>query len=214
MFGFFLLNSQAIIPYIDFYIMNIKSTLVCVAFILSNILHAQEANTPDNSIDLQLQNLYKTSSSYQEYKVIKKTRYRELQSNVLDSIAYFKDEITRKNALIKTHATSIDSISKINEATDIQLNEAISQIDTIRFFGAELKKSRYSFVLFMIIFVLAILLIVFMYKFKNSNVLTKEAKSNLIEVEDELSSFRKKSLEREQKLRRKLQDEILKNRTS
>ena len=194
--------------------MNIKSTIVCVFFILSNILHAQEVNKLNNTIDSQLQSLYKTSSSYQEYKVIKKTRYRELQSNVLDSIAYFKDEITRKNALIQRHVTSIDSISKINEATDIQLNEAISQIDTIRFFGTELNKSSYSFVLFMIILFLSILLVVFIYKFKNSNVLTKRAKSNLIDVEDELSSFRKKSLEREQKLRRKLQDEILKNRNS
>ena len=194
--------------------MNIKSTIVCVAFIVSNIVHAQEANTQDNSIDIQLQNLYKTSNNYKEYKVIEKARYRELQSNVLDSIAYFKDEITKKNTLIETHATSIDSISKINEAIDKQLKESISQIDTIRFFGTELKKSRYSLVLFMIIFFLTILLLVFIYKFKNSNVLTKRAKSNLIDVEDELSSFRKKSLEREQKLRRKLQDEILKNRNS
>ncbi len=194
--------------------MNIKSTFVCVALIVSNILHAQEANMPDNSIDLQLQNLYKTSGSYQEYKVIKKARYRELQSNVLDSITNFKDEITRKNALIDAHVTSIDSISKINQAIDTQLNEAISQIDTIRFFGAEIKKSRYSFVFFMIIFFLSILLVVFIYKFKNSNVLTKRAQSNLFDVEDELSNFRKKSLEQQQKLRRELQDEILKNRNS
>jgi hypothetical protein len=54
----------------------------------------------------------------------------------------------------------------------------------------------------------------FMYKFSNSNLLTKEAKHNLAEVEQELSLFRKKTLENEQKLRRQLQDEINKQRNS
>jgi hypothetical protein len=54
----------------------------------------------------------------------------------------------------------------------------------------------------------------FMYKFSNSNLLTKEAKHNLAEVEQELSQFRKKTLEKEQKLRRQLQDEINKQRNS
>jgi hypothetical protein len=45
-------------------------------------------------------------------------------------------------------------------------------------------------------------------------VLTKEAKANLQEAEEELTLFRKKSLEREQKLRRQLQDEINKNRNN
>ena len=54
----------------------------------------------------------------------------------------------------------------------------------------------------------------FIFKFSKSNVLTKEAKSNLIEVEQEFEQHRKKTLEREQKLRRQLQDEINKQRNS
>ena len=53
-----------------------------------------------------------------------------------------------------------------------------------------------------------------MYKFYNSNTVTKEAQNNLTDVEQEFELHRKKSLEKEQKLRRKLQDEINKQRNA
>ena len=82
-----------------------------------------------------LQNLQRNIGELKKECYTDKTHLKRLDVQTLT--AYFKDEITRKNALIKRHVTSIDSISKINEATDIQLNEAISQIDTIQFFGTE-----------------------------------------------------------------------------
>ena len=42
--------------------------------------------------------------------------------------------------------------------------------------------------------------------------LTKQAQENLITVEEEFEAHRKKALEREQKLRRQLQDEVNKHR--
>ena len=194
--------------------MKIKSTLVCIAILFATISYAQEITTEENSIDSQVRTLYKNSNNYQEYKVIKKSSYRDLQSNIRDSITYFKSQITIKNNLTSTQVASIDSLVRINTAIDVQLKEAINQIETILLFGFELKKNRYSLVLFMIILILCTSLLIFIYKFKNSNALTTEAKSNLTDVEDEFNTFRKKSLERQQKLRRELQDEILKNRNN
>jgi hypothetical protein len=54
----------------------------------------------------------------------------------------------------------------------------------------------------------------FIFKFSSSNVLTKEAQNSLLDVEQEFEQHRKKSLEREQKLRRQLQDEVNKLRSS
>ena len=51
-----------------------------------------------------------------------------------------------------------------------------------------------------------------LFKYKNNIFLTNAAKKQLIEVEEELANQRKKALEREQKLRRQLQDEINKQR--
>jgi hypothetical protein len=59
-----------------------------------------------------------------------------------------------------------------------------------------------------------VILAIFIYKFKNNNVITNKAKISLDNLENEFNFFRKKSLERQQKLRRELQDEILKNRNN
>jgi hypothetical protein len=65
-----------------------------------------------------------------------------------------------------------------------------------------------------IIGALLALLIFFVYKFNNSNVVTKEAKLALAEMEEEFEEHRKVALEREQKVRRQLQDEINKQKDS
>ena len=73
-------------------------------------------------------------------------------------------------------------------------------------------KNSYNLLLWSIITVLAITTVFFILRFKNSNSLTKAAKTNLAEIEEEFELHRKKSLEKEQKLRRQLQDEINKQR--
>ncbi len=63
-----------------------------------------------------------------------------------------------------------------------------------------------------IIFGLLVFLILFVYKFKNSNALTQSAKAALADVEEEFEQHRRRALEREQKISRKLQDEINKKK--
>ena len=81
-------------------------------------------------------------------------------------------------------------------------------------FGTQLNKTTYSIILWFIITVLALFLIFFVFKFSKSHILTKEAQENLNDIEQEFDNHRKKSIEREQKLRRQLQDEINKHRNA
>ena len=50
-------------------------------------------------------------------------------------------------------------------------------------------------------------LIFFIFKFKGSNAHTQEARQKLADVESEYEEYRKKALEKEQKMGRLLQDE-------
>mgnify|MGYP000848115552 CR=1 FL=1 len=59
---------------------------------------------------------------------------------------------------------------------------------------------------------LVLFLLFFISKFKQSISITKQTKSNLKEVEDEYEEHRKKALEREQKVMRRLQDELNKQK--
>jgi len=167
-----------------------------------------------NTLDEQFKSVYKKSNSYQEYKVILKEDFRNLQSNVLDSIANFNKQLLNKNTLINSQKKTIDVLEKEKKETAAKLTEALTKENLISLFGMPLSKSMYSIILFTIIFVLVVSLGYFIYKFKNSNVLTTAAKENLEDVENEFNAFRKKSIAREQKLRRQLQDEIIKNRNN
>ena len=82
----------------------------------------------------------------------------------------------------------------------------------IEVFGVITEKATYNTILWTIIAVLLIILAYLGYKFKNSHNVTKEAQLKLAETEIELETHRQKALEREQKLRRKLQDEINKKK--
>jgi len=211
LFGFFLLISHFKIRLYITEIMKFSITLL-IAVLFSTTTFSQETIPQQNTVDSQFRTLYKNSNNYQEYKVVKKSAYGVLHTNVLDSLKNFKTQIQRKNALINTQKSTIDTLEKNNKEVNTKLTTAISKIDSIDILGIQLAKGLYSLILFVIIFILAATLALFMYKFKNSNVVTTTAKSNLELIETEFNLFRKKALEREQKLRRQLQDEINKNR--
>jgi hypothetical protein len=78
----------------------------------------------------------------------------------------------------------------------------------------QMSKGGYNALMWTIIAGLFALLLFFIYKFKNSNTITKQAKKALLETEEEYEEYRRNSLEREQKVRRQLQDEINKQKNS
>lgn len=187
-----------------------KSIILFFTFgiFLLTAVNAQENNTVKD----QFQSLYKNSNNYQIYKVVKKQEYLSLQKSILDSITNLKRKIASENQLVRQQQKNIAELNtKITS-----LNEALSTSKTketsISLFGILLHKATYNTVLWSIILILISVAAFFMYRFKNSNALTKTAKSSLVEVEQEFEQHRKKSLEREQKLRRQLQDEINKQR--
>lgn len=188
--------------------------LALLFFSFSISVFSQETITESNSIESQFDKIYRTSTSYQVYKVISKERYQKLKLNVLDSLKSSKKAFNTKDQLLKTEIANIKEVKKNLSNTQAALSEAIKKEESIALFGIQLSKTTYNLILWSIITILILALIYFIFKFFRSNVLTKEAQNNLINVEQEFEIHRKKSLEREQKLRRQLQDEINKQRNS
>lgn len=181
------------------------------AVLVSVAAQAQQASDT-LSIPKQFDKIYRTSSSYQEYKVIGKTRFQKLKQDVSDSLNDLQKEIQSKDQLITSQKDSIQDIKKIAETFEADYRQMVSQKNSIHFLGIEFLKSTYNTIIWSLIGLLAILLFYFIYRFKNSNEVTSNAKTELHDVEEEFSIHKKKSLEREQKLRRQLQDEINKQR--
>lgn len=212
LFGFFLLILHFKTRFYTTGNMKFTITLL-IAVLFTATSFSQEPTPQQNTVDSQFRTLYKKSNNYQEYKVIKKNAYGLLHTNVLDSLKNLKTQIGRKNTLISSQKSTIATLEIDNKEVNTKLATAIRKSGSIGLFGIQLAKGTYSLILFALILFLMATLALFIYKFKNSSVITTEAKSNLQEVENEFNLFRKKAIEREQKLRRQLQDEILKNRS-
>ncbi|WP_339697109.1 hypothetical protein [uncultured Marixanthomonas sp.] len=179
------------------------------------ILFAQEnpqTKATDNSIEGQFKDVVDESNNYQEYKVIKKYQINQLRKNILDSISDLESKIATSKTEIDQKAKKIDSLTSKLKTTKEDLSVSKEKENGIEILGILTQKSTYNTIMWSIIVLLLVGLAFIFYKFKNSHKVTKDSQLKLAETEMELETNRQKSLEREQKLRRKLQDEVNKNR--
>ena len=156
--------------------------------------------------------IYNTSSTYKEYKIIRKSRLNNLRNKVSDSIKQLNNDLNLEGQRINKLEQDLNNINKILLKNIAEKTSAIRLQNSIFFFGIELKKSSYKFIVWMIFILLVGVLSYFIFKYKNSFLIILGAKENLLQAEEELVMFKKKSIESDQKLRRQLQDEINKQR--
>ena len=190
-----------------------KFLKIAFIFIFTQSIIAQE-NLPEqpNTVENQFNELYKNSNNYQIYKVVKKNEYLRLQKSILDSIKVIKTDAASKQVKIDEQQKSITELQTKIDTLNKDLTTSIDKEDAISFIGIPLQKTTYNTIVWGIIFALLAGLAFFIYRFNNSNVVTKEIRSLLADTEEEFEQHKRKSLEKEQKLRRQLQDEINKQR--
>ena len=190
-----------------------KSKLLIIAFLcVSATIYSQDTLQNKNSLENKFDNIYKTSSNYEVYKVIQKEQFLALKATVLDSVNFMKEVILTKETLLRREKeTNKELTIRINEVKET-LKTITEKQNSISLFGAMISKGLYNFIILGIIVLLTGTLLFFAYKFKNADVVTQEAINNLTEVEQEFDKYRKKTLLNEQKLRRQIQDEINKQR--
>ncbi len=196
--------------------MKLSKTIFFLFFSISIIAQTQlskkQVELLPNTIENQFLKIFKKGNSWHEFKMIKKTEFISFQKNILDSIATIKKDVLTKQKTIVEQKQNISSLKKEITSLNDNLTISTSKEDSISLFGNQVKKGFYNTILWGIILGLLLALVFFIYKFKNGNNLTKEAKLNLEEIEKESELYRKKAIEKEQKLRRQLQDEINKQR--
>jgi len=188
----------------------IKKLLLLSLFIITSAtLLAQ-----DNSLENQFTEVINKSNSYKEFKVIEKVKINSLKSSVLDSVSSMNKNIKSISEENGQQKSTIIKLRNDLNTSQNNLSESKENEDAIKVLGIITKKSTYNIINFSIIAVLLLTIFILVYKFNNSNRVTKMTTTNLKENEEEFEGFRQRSLEREQKLRRKLQDEVNKNKDS
>ncbi|MEM7381669.1 MAG: tRNA (guanine-N1)-methyltransferase [Bacteroidota bacterium] len=195
-----------------------KILSIIIALWTFNIQYAQDSGAQQElsldkgNIDSQFDFIYKKSGNYRaegkRYEVVRVINLDKLRKNVIDSINAANAKKSELNATIATHEATITSLNNKLEDTTSNLNSVTAEKDSMSFLGLQVSKGTYNGILWTIIAGLLALLLLFIYKFRRSNILTQLAKYNLSELETEYEDHRRRALEREQRISRQLQDEI------
>ncbi|RSK38313.1 tRNA (guanine-N1)-methyltransferase [Mangrovimonas spongiae] len=195
-----------------------KSLTLSILFTVFSIaLFAQEEeelSLNSGTIDNQFEYVIRKSNNYQQYKVIKKTWLYALKAHTLDSLKALHENLNKSQTVIDSQSKEINKLNANLSNTQNTLDKTNEEKNNMALFGMQMSKGSYNTLMWSIIIGLLGFLLFFIYKFKNSNTITREAKKSLSEVEEEFEEHRKRALEREQKVRRQLQDEINKQKNN
>lgn len=192
--------------------------VLCLTTINAQV--AQEENQlkrNEGTVGDQIEYIISKSYTYRgNGKVYKNVQYHwltELKASVLDSLSVKDKNLADTKAIVKTQAEEIEGLKSNLANTQSTLDNTNAEKDSMALFGIQMSKGGYNILMWSIIGGLLALTLLFLYRFNSSNSATKEAKLKLDEVETEFEEHRRVALEREQKVRRQLQDEINKNKS-
>lgn len=172
-----------------------------------------QRNTSQNAliggtIASQFDYINNSSNNYQEYKVVKKTSLEKLENNIVDSLKGMQSKLNNVNTTLSNHNIEVsslrDSLGQVNQ----ELKTTKAQKESFSFLGILLSKSAYNTFVWCLIGVLLLALFFYIYRYRQSYTVTTDAKKTLDELKEEFDQHRKKAMEREQKLNRRLQDEL------
>ena len=177
-----------------------------------------KASLNSGSIESQFEYLYKISPKWtdprtgQQYRTIKINNLFLFRNNVYDSLKQASKKFAVSQSTIGIQMARIDSLKVQLATTSESLAAVTKEKDSIKLLGMQLSKASYNSILWTIIAALAALLAFFISKFKRSNLITIEANKGKDEIEKEYEEHKQRTLEREQLLRRELQDELNKQK--
>lgn len=189
-------------------------SIALIMLFVNSMIFAQSVKKFDDSASIkdQFESLMNNSNTYEDFKVVRINWLLKLKSNVSDSLNSHKTNLNTNADVINTQQTKIDSLKmELNETLE-KLQISNQQLQSVSFFGMELNKSAFKSIIYLIIVSLIVLILFLTFQFNRSNSITKQTKLQLKELEDEFAEHRKRALEREQKVMRKLQDEINKQK--
>lgn len=169
---------------------------------------SQRGSLTSGTIDSQFIHLNLISRSQDDFKLIRRVNLETVRKNVADSLRQLQGEISDASTTVASQQKQITALS--DSLTNTQEKLAVSETnqDRVSLLGVSLNKSSVSILFVSIVSVLILLLIFYIYRFNQSHVLTRDARKSYDDLREEFEVHRKKALEREQKLKRQLQDEI------
>ena len=150
---------------------------------------------------------------WQGFMSFKEPQIDQLFSAVNDTISNLESKISTDAKTIQELNSSISSLNNKLADTQSKLDESLTREDSFSTLGISVSKGVFATIMYSIAFLLLILVGVLFYLFKQSHVITKEAKEKFSDLDAEFEEYKKSNLERVTKLNRALHDCRLKSGT-
>ncbi|PKQ61275.1 hypothetical protein BZG02_16475 [Labilibaculum filiforme] len=166
----------------------------------------------EGTIKEQFDYMMTKSNRYEDYKVVKINALEKFNENITDSLNVAKKNLLDSKALLSNQNAEMTSLKKELQTVKDKLENTVNLKDSMSFLGMQLPKSTYNTIVWVLILASFVVAGLSYFLFKRSHVVTVETKETLEDVREEFDTLRKNALIREQKLARKLQDEVIKNK--
>jgi len=194
--------------------------LTLIIVFSSNSISAQNNETQtinEGSINDQFEYILRKSGNFkgtngQAYEAVSRRMLLTLQAHTIDSLRTIQTKLDNTRSTVETQQKEINDLKTNLGSTQTTLEATNLEKNNMSLLGLQMSKTNYNILMWAIIGGLLALLLMFIFKFKNSNAITKAAKKSLTETEEEFEEHRRSALEREQKVRRQLQDELNKQK--
>ncbi len=165
----------------------------------------------EGTLNEQFNNLSNMSRSQNvDFKLIRRTNLDIVRANVLDSISSYQKEIATLKANSSSSTGTINALQDSVTTLDAALQAEQHKTNSISFLGIDFSKGSYHTMVWSIIIVFVLAFFVTLASFRKAKVDTNEHKKTSEQLQEELQALRKKSLEKEQQLKRQLLDEQMK----
>lgn len=189
----------------------IKKGALLATMLFTFCAFAQETTSAKNDLVSQITEIKESSNNYQDYKVIKAYKVDEFIKTLSDSLSEKNMRFTKLESQIKSLELKMQQQQQDLDSAKTALNEVTAEKNEMRFIGIPVLKSNYRIIMWSIIGVLVLLSVLLVNRFKSKHAAARTAKENFEEIEEEFAEYKKRSLEREQKLRREIIDLERKN---
>lgn len=183
--------------------------IILLSFLFSFNSKAQtssEGKVFSGTIEKQFDVLLNNAFPYDNFKDIRND-LPNFKKNTLDSLQKLQNKIQEQQKTINNQNESIDSLKNDLKTAEVQ----ISKGDNVSFLGIPFEKNTYQTIVWSIILILILALLFFIQRFKSNSQTAKQSKLDVALIQEEFDNHRKKAMEREQKLKRALQDELNKS---
>src|SRR5690606_19275597 len=118
-----------------------KLIIIPVILLIQSISFSQ---TTDESLNSKWDKMLNKSSTYERYKVIKKTELADFWKFVEDSVSILKNQLAQERTLIAKQKSEIDQLQKQSAEINSSLESTRNEKDTMTFMGMDVDKYSYA----------------------------------------------------------------------